>query len=108
MVEERSRRRAGEWKQSEEGSGDWAARASTRDRRFTCCIEILGDNRLAWATRTFGTKIGLPAVWGLDFLLLTLSIGRLIVLRMTIDHPFWPHSPSVLFFFKPSFLFFFP
>lgn len=39
-----------------------------------------------------------PRFGGLDFLLLTLSIGRLIVLRMTIDHPFWPHSLSVFFF----------
>lgn len=39
-----------------------ASRTSIHDRRFTCCIEILGDNRLAWATRTLDVKISLPAV----------------------------------------------
>jgi len=29
-----------------------ASRTSMHDRRFTCCIEILGDNRLAWWGRS--------------------------------------------------------
>lgn len=73
-----------------------ASRTSIHDRRFTCCIEILGDNRLAWATRMASVKISLPAVLGATAFLIMFSISRLIVLYIL-------HNDKLI---RPFFFFF--
>jgi len=73
-----------------------APRMSMHDRRFTCCIEILGDNRLAWVMRTLSVKINLPAVW----LLVSNVVNQ--AYRSRHDDPSFLAAFS--FFFQISFL----
>lgn len=86
-----------------------ASRTSIHDRHFTRCIEILGDNRLTWASRTFSLEIG--PICGLqlpNFVFLTLrSIDKSIVLKLTQIDPFFSTAFSFyILFFGHSFLFF--
>lgn len=80
-----------------------ASRTSIHDRRFTCCIEILGDNRLAWATRTLNAKIGLPAVLEATGFFISNVVDQQAHCSLPDDE----FNPSLFaaFFFQTPFLF---